>query len=163
MRIVLYITLLLFVLSCTHDRSKTSLKEMDATIEAFEAELPAVNNFEEIDYQNLTTQKLQDLYDLLVLQKQYPEFNDAIALQLKKFSEDRFSIPDSVIAISIENIERAGELQNVSDSIKKLKLRFNIVAGNTALPDSITAIISRKIIRIDNKKTMATTVTFLKE
>lgn len=155
--------LLLFTLSCAHDRSKTPLKEMDAAIEAFEAEISSVDDYESFDYQYITAQKLQDLYDLLVLQKQYPEFNDAIALQLKKFSEDRFSIPDSVTAISIENVERIGEIQNVSDSVQKLKLHFNIVTGNIMLPDSITAIISRNTVRIDNKKTIATTVTFSKE
>lgn len=154
MKIMLSLCLLMFIVSCArHDKeSLYDNIEDNYDYEDFMYEADA--------YRNLIEQKLQDLYDLLVLQKQYPAFKDDIELQLRRFSEDSIAIPEGATKVLIENVQQIGELQYISDAVQHLKLRFDMVIKNVIKTDSVTATIIHDKITMDDEQILTTKITF---
>jgi len=167
MRKLLYIFIALFIISCAK-------KQKEAPIEATESmeidktetviETAAIEDKKEaFSYQNLTEQKLQDYYDLLVLQQQHPAFIEDIKTQLQKLSKDVITIPDATEKVTIKNVQQIGESQQVSDSVQKIRLSFDVVTENSKKRDSITALVSTKKLYLDQKEIISTKVVFEKQ
>ncbi|MCF6348758.1 MAG: hypothetical protein L3J20_10735 [Flavobacteriaceae bacterium] len=164
MKRLLYIFVVLLITSCAKSRKEVPIEsvEMDKTETVLES--AAIEDAKEMfTYQHLTEQKLQDYYDLLVLQQQHPEFVEDITTQLHELSNDSIIISDLIQKVNIENVQQIGEIQQISDSIQKIKLRFDIIANNSVKKDSITAIIKTKKISLDNEELISTKVVFTKE
>ncbi len=166
MKQLFYISIALLLISCANNRKEVPMEaiesvEMDKTETVLES--AAFEDAKEtFTYQHQTEQKLQDYYDLLVLQQQHPEFIEDITAQLQELSKDVIAIPDATQNIIIKNVQQIEEILQLSDSTQKIKLRFDIIAGNSITRDSITATISTKKIRLDNEELIATKVLFSK-
>jgi len=164
MKKVLYITLLLIVFSCSEAKREAPLMDTEATEmsqETYPIENVALE--ESFTFQYVTQQKLQDYYDLMVLLKQHPEFKEDITLQLKEISKEKITIPDYTQLIRIENLQQLGDIQQVSDSIQKIDLQFDIIDNTNIKKDTITALIITKKIQLDNTDVVATKIVFSKQ
>jgi len=160
MKYLLYIALALMVLSCARNKAE----EMVST-EAIDNEKSlelATSEASIATYTGLAQQKLQDYFDLLVLQNEHPEFKAEIISQLEQLSEDTISLPEDIASVSIENVEQRGDIENVSDSVQKMTLDFDIVSTNFRKKDSINVLIHTQWIDIDGEKLPATKVSFEK-
>ena len=111
-------------------------------------------------YQQITTQKLQDYFDLSALQQQHPEFKEEITAQLQELSKDILIIADSTQQVIIENVQQLSEIKRVSDSVQRIKIRFDIRTNDNVKSDSITALITTKKIRLDDKEVISTKILF---
>jgi hypothetical protein len=118
---------------------------------------------EEFLYQQLTNQKLQDYFDLLLLQKNHPEFKNDIIKQLQDISDEQRTISATANNIKIQNIKQIGMPQKLSESVQKLTLSFDIVIGKTRQKDTIFAMINAKKISLDGKEFVSTKVFFSKK
>ncbi|GAA3612380.1 hypothetical protein Q4Q39_04370 [Flavivirga amylovorans] len=156
MKKLIYIICILIFISCKNEVNKVS------EIPAFEEEDAEVyrsdDNFVMNRYQILSTQKLQEYFDLIKLKEKHPEFKDDILIQLRKLSND--SIPNYAGDFSIENIRQVGEVETISDSVQKIKLVYNVVSDAYKSNDSILATISSKTIFIDDTATISNKVVF---
>jgi len=165
MKKVLYIiTLLFIVISCSEAKREAPLMESKTT--EMSSEVSPVDRIaleESFAFQYVTQQKLQDYYDLMVLLKQYPEFKEDITLQLKEISKEKITIPDYTQLIRIENLQQLGDIQQVSDSIQKIDLQFDIIDNTNIKKDTITAQIITKKIQLDNTEVVSTKIVFSKE
>ncbi len=165
MKKLLYIFITLFIISCANNKKEAA---MDA-VESVEMEQNKTTILEStaiedmsgvFQYQQITTQKLQDYFDLSILQQQHPEFKEEITTQLQELSKDILIIADSTQQVIIENVQQLSEIQRVSDSVQKIKIRFDIRTNNSVKNDSITAIITTKKIRLDDKEVISTKILF---
>ncbi len=167
MKKLLYISFALFIISCANNKKEPAMD----TVESVEMEQKKTTILEStamedmsatFQYQQITTQKLQDYFDLLALQQQHPEFKKEITTQLQELSKDILIIKDSTQQVIIENVQQLSEIQRVSDSVQKIKIRFDIRTNNNVKNDSITAIITTKKIRLDDKEVISTKILFEK-
>ncbi|RZN83846.1 MAG: hypothetical protein EVB11_03755 [Winogradskyella sp.] len=176
-RIYIFIVLILF--SCNNRNDSPNAKEASHFEEAdLEIEKVSIEsekdkdtddlmldieefNFatESFQYEELSQLKLQEMYDLLSLQKSKPEFSESIELQLKDYTD---TIKQSLIAeeVIIQNLELKEDLIQVSDSTQKMKLHFDIVSKNSIKKDSIWAIITTKIILFEGEKIKSNKIRF---
>ncbi len=158
MKKLLYIIIALLIGSCNNN-SPNSLEMKSA--DNYDYFFNAASSNRTFTKLNLAEQKLQELYDLSLLQKQHPEFEKGIEIQLSKLSKNAVSLPNKAIKLSITNVVQIGNVVTVSDSISKLKLRFDVISeqGTTAT-DSIIAVIKAKTIFINNETVTSTKITF---
>ncbi|GAA3629135.1 hypothetical protein [Flavivirga jejuensis] len=160
MKRLTYIICILIFISCKNNEankvSESPVLEMENDTEVYDFEINSKVN----RYETLSTQKLQDYFDLIKLQKKHPEFKDDILLQLRKLSND--SILNYTGDFSIENIHQVGEVETISDSIQKIKLVYNVVSDSYKGLDSILANIISKTILIDETATISNKVVFLR-
>jgi len=162
---LIYIFVVLFIASCANNRKEAATEAVDmeqseTVLESTAFEDAAIETF---TFQHLTEQKLQDYFDLLVLQQQHPEFIDDIRIQLQELSKDSVIKADFPQKVDIQNVQQVGETLQVSDSIQKIRLRFDIIANNSIKKDSITAIIKTKKVSLDNEEFISTKVKFTKK
>lgn len=165
MKRFLYIYVAFFMMSCANERKNEAPIE-GVNMEKTETMLESTafeDAKEAFTFQHLTEQKLQDYFDLLVLQQQHPEFIEDIRTQLHELSEDSIIISYFPQKVDIKNIQQIGETQIISDSIQRIELRFDIITNNSVKKDSITAIIKTKTITLDNEELSSTKVVFTKE
>ena len=167
-KMLTYLSLLLLVISCAKNKNEAPIENEKAVeIDQIETVLESTATSEDVretfEYQQLTTQKLQDYFDLLVLQRQHPEFKEDITTQLKELSKDSIKISETVQQITITNVQQIGAVKHLSDSLQKIVMRFDMISGNAVKSDSITALISTKKIHLDNREVTATKVLFSKE
>ncbi len=164
MKRLIYIFVVLFITSCANNRKEVSIEavEMEKTETVLESSVME-DVKETFTFQHLTEQKLQDYFDLLVLKQQHPEFIDDIRAQLHELSQDTILISYFPQKVDIKNVQQIGKTQQISDSIQKIKLRFDISTDNSLKSDSITAIIKTKRITLDNEELISTKVVFTKE
>ena len=162
MKKLIYITVASLLLSsCANNAKEASTSDMDFS----ETEVHGNNNidleetavFARID---LAEAKLQDYFELLVLQQKHPEFKEDIRSQIRNLSESDANIPDSLNIISIENLRQAGAIQQFSDSVQKIKFYFNLITENGARADSITAVLRTQKVTVEQQEVTATKVTF---
>jgi len=161
---LIYIFVVLFITSCANNRKEAATEAVDMEKTETVLESTATEDAEEVfTFQHLTEQKLQDYFDLLVLQEQHPEFIDDIRTQLQELSKDSVIKADFPQKVAIQNVQQVGETLQVSDSIQKIRLRFDIIANNSIKKDSITAIIKTKKVSLDNEEFISTKVKFTKK
>jgi hypothetical protein len=109
---------------------------------------PIASDFTEID---LISQKLQEYYDLSVLQQQFPELEKELTSQIKTLSNSEASL-NTDSNISIKNVSQIGNSKQLSDSITELVLKFEIHSKKRTQIDTITALVKTSKITIDNEE-----------
>lgn len=164
MKQLIYIFILIIIVSCKNK----AMKSMDMNAVEAEAsqykeksieedfEIPQNNSF---THQNISTEKLQELYDLLALKQKHPEFNDKIQSQLKNYTNDTFQTSGEVF---IKNLTLKSEVIVLSDSVEKIKLAYDIVSNEEIKEDSIWAEITTHTLLIDDKETKSKKIKFKK-
>ncbi len=165
MRKLVNIFVVLLIISCANEhKNEAPIEGVNMEKNETVLESSAMEDVKEaFTFQHLTEQKLQDYFDLLVLQRQHPEFIDDIRAQLHELSEDSTIISYFPQKVDIKNVQQIGKTQIISDSIQKIKLSFDIITNNSLKKDSITAIIKTKTITLDNEELTSTKVVFTKE
>lgn len=153
---LIYILLILLA-ACAEAKKEPEMMENDIIIEA--SPVVAIEDFQ---YQNISKQKLQDLFDLLILQKNHPEFYVDITTQLNEISKDNISVSDKIENVLIENISMIEPIRKVSDSIKTMKIDFDRISNLGVLKDSLLVIIKTEQIIIDEDELESTSITFKK-
>lgn len=155
----LYTFLFVLVLSCANETKNKSAEIF--TEEAIEMPINEETPVpEKSSFENLASQKLVDYFDLLRLQQEYPEFTEDIQLQLKKYTLDSTFHKNYQHIKSIENIRQIGDIVQVSDSVRQIKLHFDLLIDKTTITDSILAKILFKKIIIENSSTKSYKVQF---
>lgn len=157
MKKVSIIILLIFIFSCSKARKEADMMKNEVLIETTNED-----SYEEFEFQNISKQKLQDLYDLLVLQNKHPEFTTDIIKQLKEISKDSISISNKIENITINNIAVIESIQKISDSIQIQKIDFDITSNLGTSKDTLLVMIKTKKVRIDDEQFESTQVTFKK-
>lgn len=155
MKKMIYFLFIILLASCS--KSKEMNNEEDSVSSS---KILAVES-EKFLNQSLTEQKLQDYFDLLVLQNKHPDFNDDIVQQIKEISNENRIILDTN-KIKIINIQLIGNIQKVSDSIQKMKIAFDIETKNNIKKDSVIAIVNAKSIMLDDKEFVSNKIQFIK-
>ncbi len=107
----------------------------------------------------LAQQKLQEYYDLSLLQKHHPEFESDIKLQLSKFADLPLNISNTIQEITIKNVTEISH-QKLTDSTSKLRLRYEVTSKKGSSFDTISAIIKTKIITLNNEIITTNKLTF---
>ncbi|WP_298340957.1 hypothetical protein [uncultured Algibacter sp.] len=161
MKKLIYIFFVLIVISCnSRDEKIMNLEtiEVNANYETEDIENNKIkpNTF---IYEDLSTQKLQEMYDLISLKEKHPEFAKTITSQLKAYTDDNISLSNST-DISIKNIKLKEEIIQVSDSVQKMKLSYDILSNNSMQKDSICAIITSNEISFEGKKIKSKKIKF---
>jgi hypothetical protein len=164
MKKIVYIIIIFLIVSCKNETKNKSFEVYDIEpvgIEDYDDsfEFSIIKSF---NYEKLINLKLQDYFDLKVLEQQHPEFKDAIKKQLYALSNDDIDVSNFSTKITIENIRQIGKPIIVSDSVQKLKLHFDIVTEQNKTTDSIIATIINKSVVIDNEKRLSTKIIFSK-
>ena len=151
-----YTIFVILLLSCANEA-----KRNDASIMDFEEtnKVKQVHFDKLTDYESIASLKLEEYFDLLKLQQKHPDFKEDIILKLQEFSHDSLINYDISKIKSLENIKQVGNTEQLSDSVKKILLTFNITTNNTVVQDSIFAIITSKTILLDNKETTSNKIT----
>ncbi len=164
-----YILICLAIASCAKGKSKNMEAIAVEAVDYVEYEVADDktyfnSNIETTDhqYENIVTQKLQDLYDLTLLQKKHPEFKEDINAQLRELTIDSIVLSNGLDKISIENIRQNGSLTRFSDSVQKMKLNFDIVSNDTVMKDSIFVKIISKTMTFDNENVKTNKIRFSK-
>jgi len=155
MKQISYIILFSLIISCSNKEMKS---EMNSVVYNEEA----IVKSEQFLNENITKQKLQDYFDLLVLQQKHPEFNEDIITQLKEISNENRTVSDT-IAVQVVNLNLIGKIQKISDSIQKMKITFDIVSENDIKKDTIITLIKTKKVMIDSQEFISNKLQFLKQ
>lgn len=146
MRQLLYIMIIICAWSCkNHDAMELKSIEIEDTNTVSK---PIASDFTEID---LITQKLQEYYDLSVLQQQFPELEKELTSQIKALSNSEASVSSHTKDISIKNVSQIGSSKQLSDTITELVLKFEIHSEKRTQIDTITALVKTSKITIDNE------------
>ncbi|MEX0275270.1 MAG: hypothetical protein AB3N16_12925 [Flavobacteriaceae bacterium] len=162
MRKLFLIAVLCVIGSCGHENNY-KVKEPAVVFEA-EVHTPDVNKEKEVfGYQVMATQKLQDYFDLALLKENFPDFKDNIDTQLNKLINDTTSIPEEMTKVHIKNVQQIGKDLVISDSIKMIRLSFDIVSNGLIRKDTITAEVSTRRISIGDENVIGTKMRFLRD
>ena len=146
MKQLLYIMIIICAWSCkNHDAMELKNIEVE---DANTVSKPIASDFTEID---LISQKLQEYYDLSVLQQQFPELKKELTSQIKTLSNSEASL-NTDSNISIKNVSQIGNSKQLSDSITELVLKFEIHSKKRTQIDTITALVKTSKITIDNEE-----------
>ena len=162
--IVWFMSVLL--INCAMENRSPNSKDLDDIIlieEAVEA-AEAVADYESSPTFNeeLINQKLQDFYDLVALHSEHPEFMDEVSSQLKNFTNDSISNYKTTDFAVVKNVRQLGKTVFVNDSIQKVKLAYDKVVGSTKTRDTIYAIITKKMVTLDEEILISNKVQFSK-
>ncbi|AUC82165.1 hypothetical protein CW733_08500 [Lacinutrix sp. Bg11-31] len=136
---------------------------MDLELEEFYVpeETTTNNKTETFEFKELTTEKLQELYDVLTLIQKHPKFKDSLTSQLKTFTKDSLAVPKS-LEITIDSLRLKGSVLKPNDSTQKMKLLYNVTSKNNKTQDSIWAEITFKTINVDGKQMQSKKLKFNK-
>lgn len=156
------ILIILFILLCVSCSNNTVNKSAEMKVEEA-ADYNFATNLEVSNSESMPIQKFNNYLDLLKLKEKHPEFKKDILLQLKSFSKDSIILLNYGKDVSIEDIKQVGETKKVSDSIKKVKLVYQIVSGSTTKKDSVFAHIISKTIMLDGEEITSNKVKFSRE
>lgn len=148
----LVLSIILFV-SCA---KRKEMKNVSDKVESIKKEV-AIESFEN---ENRTKQKLQEYFDLLILQQKHPEFKGDIKKQLQKITTTNKTVLDTN-AIQIQNLKMLGESQKISDTVTKMKIIFDIVSVNKVEKDTIVTLIKTKKVTIDGRELASSKIRFL--
>ena len=165
MKTIFYnIALSVMILSCASDHKMESvavaMEEADIVVEKMAVPV-AIAKPDVTAYETLATKKLQELYDLKLLQGQHPEFTADIDLQLKKLKEAALRIGTISEKVQIKNV--VAIVKQKIDSVEHLQVQFDLVTTAETKKDTITARIKRKRIQVDGQSSFETKLLFIKE
>ncbi len=164
MRKILYLFLIFIVVSCSKSKQEAPIEAIEANEEHMMLEDEALMVETEVfTYQHLIEQKLQDYYDLLALKNRHPEFIEDITLQLNELSKGEIYVANNIQKVRIENVQQIGTSEQVSDSIQKITIQFDIFNDSITKTDSISAIIKNKKMILEDTEVVSTKIIFSKE
>ncbi|WP_422105805.1 hypothetical protein [Winogradskyella sp.] len=154
----------LCLVNCAMENRSVKSESSNSIVDTAE-EVEEVVNIETESTVNaqLINQKLQDFYDLVALQNEHPEFMEEVSQQLKNFTNDSISNFKTSDFTVIKNVQQIGKTMIINDSIQRIKLSYDKVINNSKRRDTIYAIITKKIITIDNETLMSHKVQFSKD
>ncbi len=161
-KLVCILLMLLCVMSCNKgyapEHNKTADMELEVTSESELIEFSKINN-----YEALSAQKLNEYFDLLKLKSSHPDFKRDIQEQLMKYTSESLIEFDLGDNFKIENIHQIGREQNISDSVIKVQLQFDLIIGSIQFKDSVYANITSKVINVDGDVLKTNKVKFSRE
>lgn len=154
MKLLVYIYIVLFLTACSNNKVSNAETLEEAPVE--------FNLKEEVfEYEIMAKQKLQDYFDLLELKESYPEFSEEISSQLQTVVNDTIHSSLKPRKALIGNLQQVGELKIISDTEKRIVIGFDLTSNDIVKRDTLVAIIKTNIVLIDNKKRVATKVSFI--
>lgn len=157
-----YICFALLLLSCANTSEEKSFATNDMA-ESEVVDVTASNTMEEaFPYATITTQKLQEYYDLAALLNKHPEFAETIAPQLKQLATDSILHGKGQDSIKVKNLSALGDVITVNDTLQQQKFTYTLITNTLHRTDTLTANISTKPTLIDGVETMSTKVIFSK-
>ena len=153
-KIIILLLFVLQLLSCSNKKYKEEAFETKSVDKELMIDKPVGFSTDK-----LIKQKLTDYFELIKLKQKHPEFKDDIILQLK--SKLKYSSKPN-IEVTYDSIENIREVtsENISDSIKKVKLYYDVLLEDTRYTDSIAAYLVSKSIIIAGDKKITTKITF---
>ncbi len=159
MRKLGYILIFVILGSCMNN--KEVKLESAAPIMVEESDDMDSHRIENINFSitTLAEQKLQEYYDLSLLQKHHPEFENDIKLQLNKLADTLLILPNTTREIIIKNVTEI-DYQKITDSTSKLRLRYEVISDRGSTFDTISAIIKTKAITVNNETITTNKLTF---
>jgi len=156
MRKILSLIILIFLIySCSRSKEMKPVNysyKKESVIEK-----PAIIT-EQFKYQIITKQKLQEYYDLLVLQKKHPEFKNDILAQLQKISSINKKLKDTN-SIKINNLELIST-NKTSETERRIKISFDVISNNKIKKDTTIVLIKTKKVIIDNRELVSNKIRF---
>lgn len=158
MRTVISLCLILMFVSCVSNKKEADVLLKNPSI----IDTYTKGSAKEFNYNYITSEKLQEFYELLLLEKTYPEFKDDIALQIKSMSSEDIKIPDSINVIAVKNVKQIGPINQISNTVQEIKLSFDVVTNTTTYKDSIYAKLTTNRITKEGSKLLSTKITFSK-
>ena len=167
MKKILFVFIVFIMVSCKNEATKNSSEietttegvRMDMELEEFYIPETTINDTKSFEHKELTTEKLQELYDVLTLIQKHPEFRESLKSQLKTFTEDSLTV-DTSSEIIINNLRIKGPVLKPDDSTQRMKLLFNATSKTNRIQDSILAEVTFKTIIIDGKEMQSKKVKF---
>ncbi len=161
MKKLTYIFIVFLIFSCKNESNK-SVKEAVADTES-DFEITETKDFKTESntfvYEELSTQKLQEMYDLISLKHKHPEFAETIKFQLKDYTDDNIDTPNTS-EILIKNIKLKDEIILVSDSLQKMILTYDVVSNSSTQKDSILATITTNTVYFEGKEIKSKKIKF---
>ena len=159
MKNVVYIFFILIIVSCNNHRK---MKSENSAVE-FEDVITGNKTLESNKFENLSTQKFNDYIDLLKLKDKHPEFKADIIEQLQSISKDSLIHIRDASNFLVKNVRQENGIEHISDSVQKIKLVYDVVLDGRKIEDSVFALITTKVVVIDNKETVSHKVKLLKQ
>ncbi len=153
MKKVLFILSVLFFISCSNKSPQN--KEADIFLFDVKEEESTIRSYEDI-----AVQKLQNYVDLLKLKNEHPEFKKQVTLQLEKISTNRKFHNKFQDFLLVKNIHKVGEEITLNDSVKKLKLAFELVKKSSVKYDSVDVKIKINTIILEGENFVNNEVLF---
>jgi hypothetical protein len=93
---------------------------------------------------SISTQKLNEYFELVKLKQQHPEFESDINEQLLSFTTDSLSVLKYGSDFTISNIQQTGNRKIISDSVEVFTLKYTVTTDSKVFQDSVlTRITSR--------------------
>jgi len=159
--LLLYIFAVLLFFSCKNESKSMNMEESIFLEESYVPSNDETSS-EVLKYEKLSKLKFTNYIDLLRLKGKHPEFIEDIEVQIHQLSKDSIVAMYNHDDFSVENIHQEGGIKQVSDSLKKIKLVYEIVSKSNKITDSVFANIFTKTIIVDNKTITSNKVIFSK-
>ncbi|WP_179008767.1 hypothetical protein [Winogradskyella forsetii] len=160
---ILILTFMLLTACAMDNKNMKSSESSDEVVALEDEDIIVDDDAKSAINLSLINQKLQDFYDLIALKNQHPEFTNEVTEQLKNYTKDSINNYIDDDASVIKDIRQSGKATQVNDSTQKMKLIYNREIENTVISDTIYAIITHKIIKIDNESLVSKKVHFSKD
>lgn len=131
MKNILYILVLLFIVSCKNETMKSVSADMEVSTDAVES---TVNSNA---LQDISTQKLNEYFELIQLKQLHPEFESDINAQLLSFTNGHKSFKNYEEGFMVSNIQHSGKSKTLSDSVEVFTLKYTVTTHSKIFKDSI--------------------------
>ena len=170
MKKLIWIILIIVLFDCNNPAKEASPKA-DYKIEVASDEDVAEESFVSAmarpapvsnSYLELSEYKLKELFESIYLDRKHSEFkisSDSTSLQLFDFISS-FELTDRP---EINNVKLIGTPNVINDSIDKIVLSYDLKLNSTVLTDTISAMITKRIIEIDEQSLIDMQLEFKKE
>lgn len=155
MKKFIYILSVLLLCSCAN---RSSMDKENA-LEEILFEIPNSENNEN----TVLKEKLNRYFDLLKLKANHPDFETDLVSQLQNLSQNTIIEIENLKASSIGNIQVSDNILILSDSVKKIKITYDIVSEKTITKDSIYAYKTDTEITVDDYPMRSFKIKFAKE
>jgi len=153
MRNIMFCLVILLICSCSNNRSMAPSVEDSVNLE-FEMKS------ESFTLEELAVEKLHSYFELLKIQKEHPEFQEDVLVELRSFSEENFNVKNDGKNFMLQDVKRVGDIEVLSDSLETMKLQYVIGTSEKTETDSIKVNITTKTILLDGEEIKSRKVTF---
>lgn len=108
----------------------------------------------------LASKKLQHYFELLALEKKHSGFAPEINLQIKKLTLDSTLMPNYPVDFKVSGIVQLHDAKEISDSVQRITLFFDLKVGGETQKDSVHAFLIRNRVRLEGRPEIANKVLF---